>query len=58
MKPFRIRIEVDIKARDREQAESRASLLYSDLEYAKRPWVLEVLANGIEERQWINPKGE
>ena len=58
MKPFRIRIEVDIKARNREQAESRAQLLYSDLEHANRPWVLDVLANGIEERQWINPKGE
>ena len=32
MKPFRIRIEVDIMARDREQAERRAGLLYSDLE--------------------------
>ena len=31
MKPFRIRIEVDITARDREEAERRAGLLYSDL---------------------------
>jgi len=37
MKPFRIRMEVDITASDREQAERRAGLLYSDLEYGRRP---------------------
>jgi hypothetical protein len=58
MKPFRIRIEVDITARDREQAERRAGLLYSDLEYARRPWVLAGLPDGIEERRPINCKGD
>lgn len=58
MKPFRIRIEVDITARNREQARRRAGLLYSDLEDGRRPWVVEVLPNGIEERLPINQIGE
>jgi hypothetical protein len=48
MKHYRISIDVDIEARSREQAESRAHRLYSDLE--QRPWIVEVLPNGIEER--------
>ncbi|HWG42667.1 MAG TPA: hypothetical protein VN688_07765 [Gemmataceae bacterium] len=56
MKPFRIRIEVDITARDCEQAERRAGLIYSDLEYGRRPWVLAALPDGIEERQLLNHK--
>jgi len=58
MQPFRIRIEVEIEARDREQAERRAGLLYSDLEDGHRPWVLAVLPDGIEERRPINRKGD
>lgn len=58
MKAFRIRIEVDIEARDREQAERRAGLLYSDLEYGRRPWVRAILPDGIEERQLLNRKGD
>ena len=56
MRQFRIRIEVDITAHDREHAERRAGLLYSDLEH--RPWVRAVLPDGIEERQPTNQKGE
>jgi len=56
MKPFRIRIEVDITARDRKQAKRLAGLLYSDLE--ARPWVVEILPDGIEERQPLNQKGD
>lgn len=48
MKHYRISIDVDIKARNREEAESRAGCLYSDLE--QRSWIVEVLPNGIEER--------
>jgi hypothetical protein len=55
MRVFRIRIEVDITARDREQADRRARLLYSDLEHNRRPWVQAVLPDGIEERQTIIP---
>ena len=58
MKPYRIRIEVDIIARDREEAERRAGLLYSDLEYGRRPWVAAILPDGIEERRPINQKGD
>jgi len=46
-------MEVDIRADDREQAERRAGLLYSDLEQGRRPWVREVLPGSIEERQTI-----
>lgn len=48
MRYFRVNIEVDIKAHDREVAERRAQLLYSDL--GRHPWIVEVLPNGIEER--------
>ena len=48
MKHYRIRIDIDIEATNREQAERRATCLYSDLE--QRPWIVEVLPNGIEER--------
>ena len=48
MKPFRIRIEVDIAARDREQAERGAGLLYSDLEHGRRPWVHRFLPRPSE----------
>jgi hypothetical protein len=58
MKPFRIRIEVDITASDREQAERRARLLYSDLEHGHRPWVVAILPDGIEERRPLNHKGD
>lgn len=57
-KTFRIRMEVEITAQDRKQAEQRAALLYSDLEHERRPWVLDVLPDGIEERQSLTPKGE
>lgn len=53
MKHFRISIEIDITAKDSEQAERRSLLLVSDLE--QRPWVREVLPNGIQERRPINP---
>jgi hypothetical protein len=49
MKHYRVSIDVDIKARDEEQARSRANLIYSDIEGA-RPWIVEILPNGIEER--------
>ena len=48
MKHYRIRIDIDLEAKSREQAERRAACLYSDLE--QRPWIVEVSANGIEER--------
>jgi hypothetical protein len=48
MKHFRISIDIDIKAKDREQAELRAQCLYSDV--GQRTWITEVLPNGIEER--------
>jgi hypothetical protein len=48
MKHYRISIDVDVEARDREHAKRRAGCLYSDLE--QRPWIVEVLPNGIEER--------
>lgn len=54
MRHYRISIDVDIVARDRKQAERRANMLYSDL--AQRRWVREVLPNGIEERQPLNPR--
>ena len=46
MKPYRITIQVDISARNRGHARRRALLLYSDLDH--RPWVDDVLPNGIE----------
>ena len=48
MRHFRVSIEVDITAHDRKVAERRAQLLYSDL--GTRPWIVEVLPDGIEER--------
>ena len=48
MKHYRIRIDIALEARSRDQAERRAAQLYSDLE--QRPWIVEVLPNGIEER--------
>lgn len=54
MKHYRIRIEVDISARDREHAERRLSLLCSDTE--RRSWVTAALPDGIEERIAINPR--
>lgn len=53
MKHYRISVEIDITAQDGQQAERRAFLLFSDLE--QRPWVREVLPNGIQERRPINP---
>jgi hypothetical protein len=50
MKHYRISIDVDIKARDEEQARRRANLIYSDIEWARRPWIVEILPNGIQER--------
>jgi predicted glycosyltransferase len=49
MKHYRISIDVDIKARDEEQARRRANLIYSDIEGA-RPWIVEILPIGMEER--------
>lgn len=54
MRYYRVSIEVDITARDNEQAERLARLLCSDLE--QRPWVRDVLPDGIEERQPLNPR--
>jgi hypothetical protein len=53
---YRISIDVDIKAKDRDQAERRAGLLDSDLEAAHRPWLVEILPNGIEERIPLKPR--
>jgi len=50
MRYFRVSIDVDIKAMDLEQARSRLSLLVSDIASARRPWVVEILPDGIEER--------
>jgi hypothetical protein len=49
MKHYRISIDVDIEARGEEHARQRANLIYSDIERT-RPWVVEVLPNGMEER--------
>jgi hypothetical protein len=49
MKHYRISIDVDIEARDEEHARQRAALIYSDIEQA-RPWVVEVLPHGMQER--------
>ncbi len=56
MKNYRISIDVDIEARDCEQAERRASCLYSDLE--QHTWIVEVLPNGIVERAPLTRNGE
>jgi len=53
MKHYRISVDIDITAQDTQQAERRASLLFSDLE--QRPWVNEVLPNGIQARRPLNP---
>jgi hypothetical protein len=53
MKHYRISIEIDITATDAQQAERRSFLLFDDLE--KRPWVREVLPNGMHERRPISP---
>lgn len=53
MKHYRISVDIDITAQDTQQAERRASLLFSDLE--QRPWVNEVLPNGIQARHPLNP---
>lgn len=55
LKPYRVRVEVDIVARDAEQARQRAQLIYSDITAAGRPWVKDVLPDGIEERAWLTP---
>lgn len=49
MKHYRISIEIDITAKDAQQAERRSFLLFDDLQ--KRPWVREVLPNGMHERR-------
>jgi hypothetical protein len=54
MKHFRISIEIDITARNREHAERRLSLLCSDIE--RHSWVTAALLDGIEERIAINPR--
>lgn len=54
-KPYRVRFEVDIVARDLDEALRRSLLVYSDIEAARRPWVKEVLPDGIEERAWLKP---
>ena len=56
MRPYRLRIEVDIRASDRDHAERLMHLLCSDLEH--RSFVREVLANGLEERIPINHRKE
>lgn len=56
MKPYRIRIEIDISARSRDHAEKRMGLLCGDIE--RRPWVTAALPDGIEERIAINPRKE
>ncbi|WP_437193961.1 hypothetical protein [Planctomicrobium sp. SH527] len=53
MKHFRISVDIDITSQDGEQAERRAFLLFSDLE--QRPWVKEILPNGIQERRPLTP---
>jgi hypothetical protein len=58
MKHYRISIDVDIRAKGREQAERRADLLYSDIGYSQRPWLVEVLPNGIQERIPLTRKAE
>jgi len=58
MKHYRISIDVDISAKDRQQAKRRADLLYSGIECGQRPWIVEVLPNGIQERIPLTRKGE
>lgn len=53
MKHFHISVDIDITAQNLQQAERRASLLFADLE--QRPWVNEVLPNGIQARRPLNP---
>ena len=50
MKHYRISIDVDIEARDKQEARRRANLIYSGIEQARRPWIVEVLPNGMQER--------
>jgi hypothetical protein len=53
MKHFRISIDIEIEAKDREHADLRARCFYSDV--GQRPWIVDVLPNGIEERITITP---
>ena len=55
MKQFRVTLNVDITAKDIEQALRRAMLLYGDLE--GRPWIVEVLPDSIVERIPIDRTG-
>jgi hypothetical protein len=55
MKHYRVSIDVDIKARHRAEAESRAQLLYGDMDRC-RPWIIEILPNGIQERLPLNTR--
>jgi hypothetical protein len=50
MKHYRISVDIDIKARDEEHARELANLIYSDIEWARRPWIVEILPNGMHER--------
>lgn len=54
MKHYRLRVEIDIVAEDREHAETHSRILYSLLQ--QRSWIREVLPDGIEERLPLNPQ--
>jgi hypothetical protein len=54
MKYYRLRVEIDLVAEDREHAETLSRILYSLLQ--QRSWIKEVLPNGIEERIPLNPQ--
>lgn len=53
MKHYRISVDIDITAKDEQQAERRSLLLFADIE--QRPWVREILPNGMEERRPTTP---
>lgn len=53
LKPYRVRIAVDVVAPDRDSAENLARILYGLID--GRWWIKEVLADGIEERRWVEP---
>lgn len=56
MKHYRLRVEIDIVAEDREHAEALSRILTSLLR--QRSWIREVVPDGFEERTTVAPQNE
>jgi site-specific recombinase len=54
MKHYRLQVEIDIVAEDREHAETLSRILSSLLR--QRNWIREVVPGGIEERTTTGPQ--